>query len=247
MLNIQKVKKMFTGLVFVSGMAAASASHALVMTDSASFNYGSWNFSDYHYGSGQSYATTKTRNQNVYLSGFDSSLGNLTGVDISFSSSWSLDTRVSASDTYNNWGKDYTNGQSYASNKMNVDLVNPNGPAGNRNEYESTSCSASSWRNPSCSRVSTSSGSFNGAIDTSALNLMAFIDNTIMLNLKQDLSVRAASSDSDTRVYGWNYNNAWNGVINVAYTYEKVAVSEPASIALLGLGLLALGLRRQRT
>lgn len=230
------------------GTCAFNATAGLV-TDSTNFNFGSISFYDYSFGSPNSLSAEHSRSQYLFLDGFDSSLGTLTGVNISFQSQYNLSAKVSATDVYDAWlHTDSTSGTARAASTMTVDLINPNGPTSNTYRSVTTGCSNSSYSYPSCSSTNTSSSYFNDSINVSGIDFSQFLDTTVTLKIDQLLSALITSCDSDSKCYGWSTNNQWTGNVSVAYTFSEftASVSEPGTLALLGLGLVGLGISRRK-
>lgn len=136
------------------------------------------------------------------LSRFDSSLGTLTGVDISFTSDWTHSTYASAYDStaerithsythtyscgwfstcsetryYYTYSNDtYINASS--TNNLSLSLIDPSSATNTTVDYNSTVCSSavSSSSSVSCTANDQSTGVFTGSLDLSTFDLSQFI------------------------------------------------------------------------
>ena len=225
--------------------AGAMGAQAGVISSSSSFSFGSYALYDHEIGYGNNAVSSHQDSQQLLLSGFNSSLGVLTGVSLSFNSNWSLTSSVSAST--GNWFSD-TKGNAQATSLLTIDMLNPNGPEKNSYQIEASSCYDSGLFGASCSDSDTSHGHFNGNLALGSVDLAGFLDTTIVMDLTRLLTAEVTKCDYDSNCYGWNTNNGWNGTLTISYLFDEMpaSVPEPGMLSLFGLGLIGLGFSRRR-
>lgn len=217
---------------------------------------------------GSSSSNSSTTNDFATVDRFDSNLGTLTGVEISFTSSWDHTANGTAYDNYTEsssytykcgwWNLSTCTGHNYwndahesssAYSNLGIYLIDPSGSQNSISSTLNTSCSASnSGGSASCSDSASTSGSFNGTMNLSGIDLDAFINPAgdaldFRFDNYKSLNLYCDNNDAGDYCDAYSAGN-WSGTITVAYTYT---VPEPATLFMLSFGLIGLGLARRQT
>lgn len=228
-------------------MVTASLSHALVVTDTTSFNTGNV----YTSTANSTHPTSSSNTGYAYtsLSGFDSSLGKLTGVSISYDTSAYIRSSIAVRDPSDCWllCEDNVSGGGYVRGTFNLDLYDPN--LGFNPSTSRTSSVHCSDNDGFCARTTSTYANYLDGIlfsttDESLLSL--FLDET--LNFRAGTTTTAATTychDTEDTCRTYGETRFWGNLV-VDYTYDEVSVPEPATLGLFALGLLGFGLRRKR-
>lgn len=231
-------------------IAAVSLSATTANAGTVSFS-DSWDFRalQFHDTENSSGPSTRTATDRLSFSRFDSSLGSLTGVSLSFNSNWRYSSGIYSDDGYNGWGTEYAEGSGASTQRLLFSLYDPASAQSSNYDREFSSCSE--WGSNSsarCTNYELNSGAFNDSLDLSGINLSAWTGTTdnvnVFLRELRTAEVTSCGGDDYCRQYSWD--NDWSGSAIVTYTFDEIAVPEPGSLALLALGLLGLGASRRK-
>ncbi len=231
------LKHCIIGLGALTLASIGVPSYAMVLSYSTDFNLATYD-SVIDTNPDNTIFTQVTDSVLVSLDRFDGSLGNLTGVDIWFETNWNLSSMVNSFDTVSGARTASAAGRSISN--QSARLIDPFRDIQSNREVVRSTCNDTG----SCTDTVTDSGIFNDAFDLSVFTLSDFIglnalDFRFVRTLTSDLT-RCGNNDNCGH---FNFNNAWGGTVFVSYTYS---VPEPSILALLGLGLLGLGITRLR-
>ena len=227
-------------------LATTGVSHALVMSDSTSFNTGT-----IYTSTANSITPTSASNYGyayTSLNGFDSGLGTLTGVSISYDTSAYIRSSIAVRDPSDCWAfcEDNVSGGGYVRGDFYLDLYDPNlGYNPSTSRSSSVNCSDNDGY---CSRTTSTYANYLDGIlfsTTDASLLEQFLDET--LNFRASARTTATTSycyDTEDTCRTYGETRFWGNLV-VNYTYDEVSVPEPATIGLFVLGLLGFGLRRK--
>lgn len=249
-----RATRLVSAMALVGCTGVANAGLIDTVSYSNGFSFGSTNVTDNESSNSNNSIAQNSQNRNVSLSGFDSSLGTLLGVQIGFDTNWSLTGNLQANDIdqWYNWAEQ-TGGSAYAGGNYSITLVDPAGASNVSAEATHLSCyNSGTWwpSNVKCSDTESDSGAFDGTMDISSIDLAEFLDDDISFNITRLLTAEITGcGDGDDYCSVTNKNNAWAGELTISYVYDVTQpeeVPEPGSLAMFGLGLIGLGLARRK-
>lgn len=240
------------GAVALTGATAANAQSISYSTD---FLFGSTKVRDVEQQGIDNAVSTNYSSQLINLSGFDTSLGSLLSVDISFDTDYSLKAVVRGFDWYNKpMEPELIEATGTSAIELSVSLTNPLGADDDTLTAVTKSCSGEGTYKAKCSSSSFGDYDWDAAMDLSSIALSAFEDTTLQFNLERLLSAEVDSCGAGTTDYGLdkcvmlNKRNEWAGSLSVTYVYDAVSsVPEPATLAMFGLGLMGIGFAKRKS
>ncbi len=238
-----KSKDQLAGLTAAAILLVSSQASAgiISISDSASWNLGN-NATVESTGSAQ---RTSVTNRSLSLDGFDSSLGTLLGVGLSFTSSWTLRNTFQVRDPTGFFDEDNVSGSGGSRQTLRVDLVTPSGAQPGQGTLLSNGCSDNDGF---CSRNQSRGGTFNSGINITA-PLSDFIDiAAVQLDITDTLTSFISPCRDSEDICRSIGSNTWGGTATITYRYDDtpVAVVEPSTLALVGMGLIIGGLTARR-
>lgn len=265
--------KLLKNLGVAAGLMVLSASgYAAVIEYSSGFAAN--NLSNYDATSGSHLSDSSSETTNINLARFDASLGTLTDVEITFSSSWDHTSSARAYDNYSEystytrsyrcgflgWRTCYTTYRDYRNDTAVSLSSNASFTVSLDDPFEQSMMSFDS-NYDGCSRYRSNGGytscadstydnnnDFNGSLDLSIFSLDDFIGSDALdLSFTTDASFNGNCDNNDQGDHCYAYNDAfWSGMVSVIYTYDEITVPEPATLGMFALGLVGLGLSRKR-
>lgn len=232
-------------LIALCSMAFSANATVIWGTTSDSTTFGVYNSQSVSTGGGSAYSPASTRYDYMTLDRFDSSLGTLDSVTISFSGSWYHNSSGYEDDDSSWWGNDYVRMTGRAVASYGLQLYDPYQTTSSRADSDYLYCRDTDGY---CSdREYSGTRGFSGSLNLAGFSLNQFIGNDA-LNLRafnsQDADVTSCSTDGSDRCGAASWGN-WSGQVTVTYNYFN-QVPEPGMLTLFALGLLAVGISRRR-
>jgi len=217
--------------IIILSCAVHNLALANIISYSESFDIGRSTIQ--HYPAQNKTHVTELRRDRVYLNGFDSTLGNLTGVGISFNSNWELEVAISAhsfsGNEYNSSVVGWTD-KTFEFYRLNgdtavrgVSIPNFSTNTEQKNTAFITNCASGSV---SCfAQSGIKSGEYNGNLNTSDFLLSDFYDSELEIFARQDKYLQGGTNTppSDGTWTAFNQNNAWSGELEISYSYDPFA------------------------
>lgn len=215
------MKSFRTGLAGLGMLVAPHFAQATLMTSTSSemFFAEEGNVSDRESGTNNNPVAVHNSNNRVELAGFDSSLGSLQSVELSFDSDWYYIPTITAGESSGPFKTTSGSGNFYFNVTASLWYSPPKVTA----QYNDTSLSRSDINGfssgPFCKESERVHGSFSGGISTGSLDLSNFIDGAVVIRFAQQLMVEALTSDPDTSVTAsiQGYSRCWR-YVGCSYT-----------------------------
>ncbi|MBT1452430.1 choice-of-anchor E domain-containing protein [Glaciecola sp. XM2] len=187
--------------------------------------------------------------QNTFA-GFDSSIGILESVKISYDTTASVEGWLDIYDPSTGFfAEDNVSGDGYAAARHSIDLLSPNlgsSPANFASEY--LRCSDGDGN---CTDFGSNTRYLDGILlnITNGSLLQGFIDTSIVLRSTNYASARISRCDDDEDLCRVRSTSEFSGRYTLEFTYSDfpVAASSPAAFGLFIIGLVTLVMRRKYT
>jgi len=233
-------------------LACATPSHAASYAQNAGFDYTHALFGTAIFNGDVSYVSRdETKDNLLRFTGFDTSLGTLTGVRITMSSTQDITTRLTfVGDGIHPAGGTAWMNDAYFGTSVNLGGQTVGSPGG-ETLFDTTDLYCSSFDGPSCPIEATFHKDYD--IDVAAIDLAPFMAGPFVdFDLQSDIDYSAHAVVGATELFQSLGRQDWHGNVSLQYSYEPAAavpsdVPEPAAWALM-LGGFALvgGMLRMR-
>lgn len=248
--------KLILGLIT---LLATNSAHSTLITESVDFDNRGVNYeiTDFQYGAGSPSGKYAYNNTDLYLNGFDATLGTLNSVSMYFKTYISLKAIVTARDSSKGRTGWYdAAGESFSGIKAEVYLTDVTGGVNYKSWVKSKSqkatCSVRIKTSANCYEKKSNNSIWKTTVDLSGLDLDLFLDDSVRFNLFDSRYVAGSSDDADSHVTAYNNGSYWKGSVSLLYDYTATpiptiaSVPEPSAVALMALGLFGFGLTRRK-
>ena len=243
-------------MALVSLLVTATSANALLFTDTKSFNNSNVK-AQAGYTTNNNVSDTSSRTKSTYLAGFDSSLGTLNSVKITFNTTSRLWGKLDVYDpsTCLIFCEDNVKGAGHVYSTNRIDLVNPN-LGGIPANYENKHLGCSDNDGSCFDTEVVYDYNFDGTLfsTSNASLLSAFINSTVRVDTYNYTRALVENCyDDEDRCRTQSDSDFW-GSLSVIYDYTAPVITptpgptvpEPGVLGLLGLGLLSLGFARKK-